>query len=300
MGNVTLNSIKVKNGETIAYREREGGHEVLLLIHGNMTSSKHWDLLINTLDKKYKIYAVDMRGFGASTYGKSIHSIKDFSEDIKQLVDVIGLKKFSLIGWSTGGAVSMQFAIDYPEFVKSMILLASASTRGYPFLQMNQMGETKRIKTKEEIIKDPIKTIPVLNAYKFRDKQFLKNLWNGLIYTNKQPSEDLYDEYLEDMMTQRNLVDVYHALNTFNISEYHNGVTEGSGEAKALSVPTLVLWGENDLVITEQMTKEIVEDLGSEYKEVVYLKGCGHSPLVDNIELVNNEIIHFFEKLHSK
>ncbi|GAA3325912.1 hypothetical protein GCM10020331_059700 [Ectobacillus funiculus] len=75
-----------------------------------MTSSKHWDLLIEELDSKYKLYAVDMRGFGISSYHTPIERIKDFSDDIKLFVDEMGLKKiFGIIGWSTGGAVAMEF-----------------------------------------------------------------------------------------------------------------------------------------------------------------------------------------------
>lgn len=292
MAKVTLQSILLENGETISYRERTGGEEKLLLIHGNMTSSKHWDLLINALDEKFKVYAVDMRGFGGSSYHQRINSIQDFTDDIKLFVDRIGLDTFSVMGWSTGGAVSMQLAIDYPDRINNLILLASASTRGYPFMQVNQFGEVTRLKTREEIEQDPVKSLPVVNAYETGNKSFLKALWNAVIYTKKQPSEYLYNQYLEDMLTQRNLTDVYHALNTFNISDVHNGLTEGNGKVKEITVPTLVLWGENDLVVTEKMTKEIIEDFGEQAK-IVYLKGCGHSPLIDNLELLKKEVENF-------
>ncbi|RXJ00299.1 alpha/beta hydrolase [Anaerobacillus alkaliphilus] len=292
MAEVQMKSVTIANGETLAYREREGGEEVLLLVHGNMTSSKHWDLLIDSLDAKYKIYAVDMRGFGESTYHQPVDSIQDFTDDIKMFVEKLGLGSVTLIGWSTGGAVAMQFTIDQPEQVKNLILLASASTRGYPFVNVQKTGEVVRIQTKAEIEQDPVKSLPVVNAYETRNKAFLKALWNAVIYTKNQPAEDLYDEYLEDMLTQRNITDVYHALNTFNISDVHNGLLEGTGRAKEIQVPTLVLWGENDLVVTVQMTKEIMEDLGDTAK-AVYLQGCGHSPLIDNLELLKREIENF-------
>ncbi|WNF38653.1 alpha/beta hydrolase [Bacillaceae bacterium IKA-2] len=299
MSKVSLQSILLENGETIFYRERTGGEEKLLLIHGNMTSSKHWDLFIDALDERYKLYAVDMRGFGESTYHQPINSIQDLTDDVKQFVDILGLEKFSLIGWSAGGAVSMQLAIDYQDRVTKLILLASASTRGYPFFQVNKAGDTIRLKTKSEIEQDTVKSLPIVNAYETRNKDFLKALWNAIIYTTKQPSEILYDQYIEDMLTQRNLTDIYHALNTFNISIVHNGLVEGTGKVKEIKMPTLVLWGENDLVVTEQMTREIVEDLSGPTK-VVYLKECGHSPLIDNLELLKVEIENFLEDRKEK
>ncbi|MFV8827297.1 alpha/beta fold hydrolase [Alkalihalobacterium sp. APHAB7] len=295
MSNIMLQSVNIPNGETIAYRERAGGDEVILLIHGNMTSSKHWDLLLETLPPQYKLYAVDMRGFGGSSYYQPIESIKDFSDDIKSFVDAVGLKQFSMVGWSTGGTVAMRYAIDYPTDVQKLVLLCSGSTRGYPFMSVDANGEFIRLATLEEIKKDATKTIPVSQAYEQRNKDFLKAVWNSLIYTNNQPDEQKYDEYLEDMLTQRNLSEVYHALNSFNISNVHNGVTEGSGEAKKITHPTLIVAGENDLVITQQMTEEIKEDL-SVQAELIYLKGCGHSPLIDDLEQLQLTITNFLRK----
>ncbi|MUV37695.1 3-oxoadipate enol-lactonase [Lentibacillus sp. JNUCC-1] len=129
MGNVKLKKVELSNGETLAYRERDGGDDVVLLIHGNMTSSVHWDVVFEHMPENYKLYAVDLRGFGESSYHKQITSIKDFSDDVKQFVDVVGLKQFALVGWSLGGAVSQQFCADYPGYCDRLFLLASASSR---------------------------------------------------------------------------------------------------------------------------------------------------------------------------
>lgn len=294
---VLLKKVRLPNGETIAYRERRGGEEKILLIHGNMTSSKHWDLLFENMDVHYKIFAVDMRGFGGSSYRNRIHSIKDFSDDIKLFADEITLKDFSIIGWSTGGAVGMQFAADYPDYCKRLVLLASASTRGYPFYKTGLNGLPdiqKRLKTYEEIKQD-LKTITIQGAYERKDSRLLKNTWDMLIYTKNKPEPDRYEEYIDDMLTQRNLAEVYHALNTFNISDKNNGLTEGSNQVQKINIPVLVLHGDRDLVVTENMTEEILEDFQGR-AEFVQLKDCGHSPLVDDLEQLLKVIDDFFTR----
>ncbi|CAM5232656.1 Alpha/beta hydrolase OS=Lysinibacillus sphaericus OX=1421 GN=LS41612_12570 PE=4 SV=1 [Lysinibacillus sphaericus] len=95
-----LQKVQLKNGETMAYRKRDGGNQTLLCIHGNMTSSKHWDVLLVSLDTNYTIYAIDLRGFGGSSYHQPIHAIQDFSDDVKLFVDAIDLDHFDMIGWS--------------------------------------------------------------------------------------------------------------------------------------------------------------------------------------------------------
>jgi pimeloyl-ACP methyl ester carboxylesterase len=295
MVNVTMKEVQLPNGETIAYREREGGEKKVLLIHGNMTSSKHWDLVLNNMSEEYKLYALDLRGFGKSSYNKLITSIKDFSDDVKLFVDEIDLKDFAIVGWSTGGAVAMQFAADNPGYCNKLILLASESTRGYPFDgKTSENEEPRRFSSYEDIKRDLIRTIPVQAAYDTNNVDLLKLIWNAVIYTKNQPVPELYDEYVQDMRTQRNLAEVHHSNNTFNISHHHNGLVEGNGLVDQIDVPVLVLRGDRDFVINAEMTKELVDDLGAKAK-FVELKDCGHSPLVDDLLQLLKEMTKFLK-----
>lgn len=297
MAGVEMKKADLPNVETVAYREREGGERIVLLIHGNMTSSKHWDVMIEALDPKYKVYAIDLPGFGASTYNNPLTSIRDLSDSVAQFVRVLELKIYAVIGWSLGGTVAMQYCADHQDACEKLLLLASGSTRGYPFFGAGADGLpdlTKRLKTIDEVRVDG-RTLAVQGAYDRRDKELLKAIWNQLIYTHNQPDDEQYDEYLEDMCTQRNLAEVYQALNIFNISHHHNGLVQGTGEVDRIKVPVLVMWGNNDLVISGQMTNEILEDLGERavYKE---LTGCGHSPLIDDLDLLKRTVEEFLER----
>ncbi|WP_432357591.1 intracellular short-chain-length polyhydroxyalkanoate depolymerase [Sporosarcina sp. UB5] len=292
---VKLPKVELKNGEQIAYRERGGGEQVVILVHGNMTSSKHWDVLMDAMDAKYKIYAPDLRGFGESTYNERVTGISDFSEDLAGFIDALELENFHLVGWSTGGAVCMQYVADHPGKCEKLVLLASASTRGYPFYGTKEDGSPDlehRLQTIEDVEQDAGKTLAIQGLYDTENREGLKAVWNTLIYTYKQPEAAKYDEYVDDMLTQRNLADVYHSLNTFNISPHYNGVNEGSDQAKGIDIPVLVLRGDRDYVITAQMTDEIIEDLGDN-ATFISLENMGHSPLVDNLEQLTKTIETF-------
>lgn len=290
-----LQHIALQNGETITYRTREGGDDIVVLVHGNMTSSKHWDLLLEKMDPRFTIYALDMRGFGGSTYNKRITSIQDFSDDLKLFVDALDLKDFTLVGWSTGGNVAMQFCADYVGYCKKLVLFASGSTRGYPFYASNADGTPdlqNRLQTIEQIEQDPVKTIPMQQMYDTKNRDGLKFVWNSAIYTQNVPDDAHYEAYVDDMLTQRNLADVYHALNTFNISAVSNEVSEGTNQVDAIQVPTLILHGDRDYVVPMNMTNEIIEDFKGR-AQVVMLENCGHSPLMDALEEVNDAIGQF-------
>ena len=289
---IHLKSVELPNGETLGYRERDGGAEVVVLIHGNMNSSCHWDVVLEQMDARYKLYAVDLRGFGISTYHTPIESLSDFTADVKQWVDLLGLTRFTLIGWSTGGGVAMEYAAAYPDEVTRLVLLASVSTRGYPFYEDGSNGlpdVTRRITTIEGIRSLARNTL-IESANIRRDRRFMKQLYEAVIYDRNQPEEARYETYIDDILTQRNLMDVYHALNTFNVSVFDHEASPGSGAVKRIKAPVLVLRGMQDLVITEAMTRETLADLG-DIAEFVPLTGCGHSPLVDDLP----QLLHVIE-----
>ncbi len=289
-----LQRVTLKNGESYSYREMGSGDDILILLHGNMTSSKHWDVLVDKLQEDFRIIAPDLRGFGGSSYNKEISSLKDFSDDLKEFVDALDIKSFYLCGWSTGGGVAMQFSANHNEYVKKLILVESVGIRGYPILKKNELGQPipgSLLKTKEEIAADPVQVAPVLEALKTRNKEFYRMVWNASIYTNNKPEPSKYEEYLDDMLTQRNLVDVDYALATFNISNAFNGVTEGTGEIKAISCPVLIFQGDRDYVVPRYMGEGIKEALP--HSELIILKDCGHSPLIDCLESLCENIMAF-------
>lgn len=289
---IHLKSVELPNGETLGYRERDGGDEVVVLIHGNMNSSCHWDVVLEQMDVRYKLYAVDLRGFGISTYHTPIESLSDFTADVKQWVDLLGLTRFTLIGWSTGGGVAMEYTAAYPDEVTRLVLLASVSTRGYPFYEdgTNGLPDVTRRITAIEGIRSLTRNTLIESANIRRDRQFMKQLYEAVIYDRNQPEEARYETYLDDILTQRNLMDVYHALNTFNVSVFDHEASPGSGAVKRIKAPVLVLRGMQDLVITEAMTRETLADLG-DIAEFVPLTGCGHSPLVDDLP----QLLHTIE-----
>ncbi len=293
---VTLDTVALENGETLGYRERDGGHIPVVLLHGNMTSSKHWDVVLEAMADRYKLYAPDMRGFGESTYNERIDSLGDFAEDLALFVDELGIETFHLWGWSTGGGVAMEYAATHPDRLDKLVLLAPCSTRGYPMYEKDELGNPTEtlLTTREEIERDPVQVVPVLQAHEQRDGATMKAIWDQLIYVNDRPEPERYDVYVEDMFTQRNLVDVDYALVHFNISSEHNGVADGTGLVDDIETDTLVLRGEDDLVITEQMLEETLTDLG-ENATFVELEGCGHSPLIDDLEQLLIEIEWFLE-----
>lgn len=295
MNDILVRTVSLPNGETLGYRESGNGGKILVLVHGNMTSSKHWDLLMENLPVDFKVFAVDLRGFGISTYNRPIDTLEDFSEDLKLFADTLGLKRFYLAGWSTGGAVSMNFTADYPEHVIKLILVESTGITGLPMYKYDENRKLipgSLLKSREEILNESVKIGPVLDAYKNRDKKFLKAMWDKVIYNMNQPEEDRYQEYLEDMLTQRNLVDVYYGLVSFNISNEKHGIYEGNGKVDKIKAPVLVVQGDKDYIVPPEEGIKTVQAIGNNAKLLI-LHNSGHSPMVGSLDELLQGIVEF-------
>lgn len=279
--------VTLPNHEEYFYLETEKKDKTIVLIHGNLSSSIHYLPLIEVLKEEYHILAPDMRGFGDSSYHTPIDSLEDLSDDIAMFMNEKGVKNAHIFGWSTGGAIALKIAAKYPKLVDKIVLIESASYRGYPVYQKDANGAPlvgQVYHTKEELALDPVNVLPIKNALEQQDYNFMKFIWDNLIYNVGTPYKE-YDLFLKESLKQRNIVDIDWALTTFNMSNFTNGLTMGDDSIKKVTQPVLSLWGDKDIVVLEYMIDETIEALQNAKKVVI--KDSGHSP----IDTKTNEIV---------
>jgi len=286
--------IKLQNNEEYYYLEVKNDLPNLVLIHGNMSSSIHYMPLIERLKNDFHIYAMDLRGFGDSSYKKPIDTLEDFADDVKMFMDALDIKDAHIAGWSTGGAIALKFAAKYPDKTKKIVLIESASYRGYPIFRKDENNQPiigEYYTSKEEMSQDMLQVLPMKMAFENKNAATVKAVWEALIYTDHVPNEVTYNLNIEETMKQRNLVDVDYALTTFNMSNFSNGMNNGDGSITKVTQPVLSIYGDQDKVVLEYMIDETVEAL-KDVKKVV-LKDSGHSPLTDQPDELAKQIMNF-------
>lgn len=118
---------------TAYYHGGTPGKTKLMLIHGNASSSVFYLHLMERLEEHFEMVAPDLRCFGDSDAlpVDATRGMKDFSDDIHELVKALGWDKFVILGWSMGGGAAMQYAIDHSECLNGMILQAPLSPFGF-------------------------------------------------------------------------------------------------------------------------------------------------------------------------
>ena len=100
-----------------------GNGPSVVLIHGFSLDLRMWDQQAEALSERYQVIRYDMRGFGKSPVPHgSAYSAQD---DLKALLDSLGVQAAALVGLSLGGSVAVDFALTYPQLVRKLVLVDS-------------------------------------------------------------------------------------------------------------------------------------------------------------------------------
>lgn len=114
-----------------------GTAPVLALVHGNVSSSTFFEDLMVRLAPHLRLVAPDLRGYGASETKPvdATRGLRDFADDLEALLatETVGAadRPVHLLGWSMGCGVVMQYAIDHPDRVASLVLESPMSPYGF-------------------------------------------------------------------------------------------------------------------------------------------------------------------------
>lgn len=287
MKNYEVEFSNLPNGERIAYRESlDRSKPTLLLIHGNMSSSIHFQTLMEKLEDDYHLIAPDLPGFGDSSYVSEHSSLLDFAKDMEYFVSGLKLTNFEVLGWSTGGGIALELAYLLPEKVAKVFLLSSVGVKGYPMFKKDEAFQpipTERLVSKEEIAKDPVQVTPVLNYYATKNTEAIRAIWDAAIYINDKPIGTEYSIYLNEIIKQVNLVDIDYSLVHFNITKETNGVTDGSGHIQGIKCPIIIIHGAKDWVVPISEAELSAKAFG-EQAEFHIFESAGHAIVTDELE----------------
>jgi pimeloyl-ACP methyl ester carboxylesterase len=118
---------KVKVNDIQMCYEVKGEGFPLVMIVGAEASLDWWNPhMIEELSKNFKVVTFDNRGTGRTDVSDKEFSIKLFADDTVGLMNVLGISQADILGWSMGGFVAQELALNYPEKVKKLILYSTS------------------------------------------------------------------------------------------------------------------------------------------------------------------------------
>ena len=129
IGALTYSTVSVDDAQ-IAYRIYGKG-EPLLMVMGFAGTMDLWDVeFIRELAKSNQVILFDNRGMGASSAGTQPISITRMADDSAGLLDALGYKKANVLGWSMGGLIAQELALNHSEKVRKLILMGTTCDNG--------------------------------------------------------------------------------------------------------------------------------------------------------------------------
>src|SRR5205085_4891465 len=112
------------HGHRVIYRVAGSGPPVVL-IHGMVNSSRHWEQVALQLADRYTVIAPDLIGHGDSAAVRGDYSIGAHATSIRDMLAVIGIERATIVGHSLGGGVAMQFFYQFPQRTERLVLVSS-------------------------------------------------------------------------------------------------------------------------------------------------------------------------------
>jgi len=112
------------HGRRVIYRIAGSGPPVVL-IHGMLNSSRHWQSVADRLAAEHTVVAPDLIGHGDSAAPRGDYSLGAHAASIRDLLAAIGIERATIVGHSLGGGVAMQFFYQFPQRVERLALISS-------------------------------------------------------------------------------------------------------------------------------------------------------------------------------
>lgn len=271
-GNIEIKKININKLE-ITYSEAGDGEPVLLL-HGFGGDKDNWTRMIPHMNKKFRLIAPDLLGFGESSrFSEENYSVSSQVERIKEFKDKIGLGKVHIVGNSMGGAIATSFTIKYPNEVLSLILIDSAGVTSPTKSELTLELE----KGNNPLLVNDAKDFDRLMSFNFHKKPYIPNSIKQYFAERAVKNREFNQKIFSDIRNEPSQIE-------FNLGKIKN--------------QTLILWGDKDRVIHPDSA--LVFNKGIPGSKLVVFKDCGHLPQLERPQETAEVIQEFIRGMNSK
>ncbi|MEM9043748.1 MAG: alpha/beta fold hydrolase [Pseudomonadota bacterium] len=242
------------------------GAPAVILIHGLGLCRDIWRAHLPELSRSHCVILYDLYGHGESAPAPATVTLTLFSEQVLGLMEAIGLKKMSLIGFSIGGMINRRVALDHSERLDRIVILNSPHDRG---AEAQKSVEAR--------------------AAKVRDEGRMATMQNALERWFTPEFRLAHPEYLTKVRDWRAATDPEsYAQSAWVLA---NGVRELITPKPVIDQPCLVITSQNDSGSTPEMSHAIAAEIpGSECHIIPKLQHLG---LIEDPKAFTSPIVKF-------
>jgi 3-oxoadipate enol-lactonase len=235
------------NGETLNYIG-EGNGPVVFLVHSLGANSSMWRPIMDQLKDRYCCIAVDCRGHGKSSY-KNPFTVRDVAADLNAVLDELEIKRAHIVGISMGGPIVLEMYAERPGRIASLVIADS--------FYDNRASSKERLAETEQQMQG--KTMLTFGQEYAKSRLM------------PQTPQKAYDELADavSIVTPKAYLDTLSAISTVGFQ----------GLLAAVSVPTLICYGDNERPPLQQQGRQMHEMIAG--SELTVIPDAGHLSAID-------------------
>jgi epoxide hydrolase 4 len=264
----------------------QGEGDLVILLHGFPEFWYSWRHQIPALAKHFKVVVPDLRGYNDSDKPKGGYDLDTLSADIGGLVKSLGYLKAHVVGHDWGGAIAWNLAQKFPDLLDRLAVLNAP----HPQRLVQELGSNlDQLRRSWYLLALQIPALPewliqqnLPNIVKtlFQDQAVRKGAFT-------QRDTELYQAALEKPGALSAVLGSYRQL--FSPQAW---LANWGREQLPITVPTLVLWGEDDVFFTPKLM-EGIDSLVAAPLQLKLLSQCGHWVQQEAPQTVNRELLDF-------
>lgn len=273
------------NGIRMHYVE-QGKGDLVILLHGWPEFWFSWRKQIPELAKRFHVVAPDLRGFNETDKPTSVsqYKLEIVTKDIVDLIEKTGHEKATVIAHDWGGAVGYELGMNYPEKLNKLIIMNSPHPS---VMKKNLMKNPKQRRKSWYMFFFQLPLLPEL-FIGFDLRTMFKKSFRGWAYNKENFPNEVIEEYVKAYSKKgamRGGINWYRAA-------FRSWKEDNKKIKPPVSVPTLIIWGENDKALGKELTYDLDKYFFAPF-EVKYIEKCSHWVQNEYPELVNKYILEF-------
>lgn len=244
----TVAAVAISTGVTLSYAAREGSEPTVVFVPGPTDSWRSYHPVLERLSPSLRAIAVSQRGHGDSDKPQTGYRVEDFAGDVIPFLDALGVERAVIAGHSGSCLVARRVALDHPDRVAGLVLEAAPTTL------KGDANLDRFIDTVVSTLTDPI------------DPAVARS------FVADTSSEDVPPAFVDELAAELSKVPAGVWKQTFAALQTYDDMAD----VERIRVPTLLLWGDADGLVTRAMQDALVERIrGAQLR--IY-EGVGHTP----------------------
>ncbi len=267
----------------------QGEGDLVILLHGFPEFWYSWRFQIPALARHFKVVVPDLRGYNDSDKPSNGYDLDTLSADIRGLIEGFGYQRAHIVGHDWGGAIAWHLAQQFPQYLDRLAILNAAPPQR--FLQ-ELGGNLDHLLKSWYVFAFQVPGLPDLLIQQ-NLRPFVQNLFQGQAIRKGAFSKEETQAY-HSALSKPGAITA--ALNYYRqMMHPWNWVKDFGKTPGLITAPTLVLWGEEDSLLSRSLTTGLDKLINAPFS-LKLIPQCGHWIQQEAPQTVNRELLAFLRQ----